>query len=86
MNLNQKYLNGVNIKGKASSNTWGLSRELLYSSVNIEAAATIAWTHCSGFVWFFELTKTLIDVLKVGWAAASHMIFWASVSAWLNIL
>jgi hypothetical protein len=84
--LNQKYLAGVKIQGKPSSNPCGLSNELLYSSVNIAEAQTIVCIP-SFASWIFLLaTSILIEVLKSGCAAVSHIIFWLSVSAWLNIL
>jgi hypothetical protein len=58
----------------------------LYSSVNIDAAATIACTQFSAFSCVLLLTNILTEVVKNGCHAASHIIFCASVSAWLNIL
>jgi hypothetical protein len=59
---------------------------LLYSSVNIDAAATIAWTPSSALFGVLLLTSILIELVKNGCPADSHIIFCASVSAWLNIL
>ena len=86
MYLKAKYLSGVIIKWSASSITCGLSSALLYSSVNIDEAATIAWTQFWASSEDWLATITLIEDLKDGCAAAYHIIFWLSVSAWLNIL
>jgi hypothetical protein len=64
--LNAKYLIGVKINGNKSSINCGLSKELLYSSVNILDAAIIECTPVSAdFAEGLE-TNILIDPLKLG--------------------
>ncbi|MDR2640043.1 MAG: hypothetical protein LBC61_01560 [Candidatus Peribacteria bacterium] len=58
----------------------------MYSSVNIAVAPTIVCTQSFAILKSLLDTSILIEALKSGCAAASHIIFWLSVSAWLNIL
>jgi hypothetical protein len=73
--LNQKYLIGVTIKDSESSRTCGLSKALLYSSVNIDEAQIKLCTQSFALVLFFELTSTLIEIKNDGCAADSHITF-----------
>lgn len=59
---------------------------MLYSSVNIDVAATRFWRALRAELLVSEETRIRIEEKKPGCPADSPTIFCASVSAWLNIL